>query len=57
MGLENNCTEETSVHVLLYICIYKNQEFVKAYIEEDKRNYLLKEEKMARTQKLIPEFN
>lgn len=34
MSLENNCAEESCVHVLLYICIYKNQEFAKAYIQE-----------------------
>lgn len=35
MGLENNGLEESCVHVLLCICIYKNQAFAKAYIQED----------------------
>lgn len=34
MSLENNCVEESCVLVLLYICIFKNQEFTKAYIQE-----------------------
>ena len=42
MGLENNCIEESCMHVLLYICIYKNQEFAKAYIQEGIWNHPIK---------------
>lgn len=57
MGLENNCREETYMYVSLYICIKKNQESAKAYFQKTYEITQLKDEKMARTWKLVTEFN